>query len=154
MALLGLIRIALLSRYPSTHALLGHWFNHANYFTLFLLGAPLAMRREFWARLGALRWTGLASALVCWAMLMIYYALPDAMLSEPAQATFWRDAQRLVHALGEWSAIVAACGFAHRHLDRVPVLRPVFGLGKPDSAQPRLQLAVPTDMRAPPTQKQ
>ena len=213
--LLGLIRIALLERYPSTHALLGDWFNHANYFTLFLLGALLATRREFWTRLDALRWSGLGSALVCWAMLMIYYALPDSMLSDPAKAIFWRDAQRLVYALCEWSAIVAACGFAHRHLEfdgparryltqavfpvyivhqtlivvlahsikpaavapgveavvlivltigfsfgifeivrRVPVLRPVFGLGKLDSAQPRLQAAGPAGMRTQSAQKQ
>lgn len=36
---LGLTRIALPSRCASIHDVVNHWYNHADYFTLFLIGA-------------------------------------------------------------------------------------------------------------------
>ncbi len=115
LALLALARLTLLSRFPSTHALVNDWYNHASYFSLFLLGALLAGQGAFWARVDAMRWGTLATALGCWAALVVYYALPDGLMP-PEQQLLWRDLQRVVYALCAWCAILAVCGFAHRHL--------------------------------------
>ena len=112
---LGLIRLALLSRFPTTHALLDDWFNNANYFFVFVLGALMARERGLWAGMEALRWQALAIALGCWAALVVYFALPESVAALPLMEVL-RSIQRMVYALCAWCAIVAACGFAHRHL--------------------------------------
>ena len=113
--MLAVLRIVLVEHFPSTHALIDDWFNHANYLALFLLGAFVAPQIEFWRQTDAMRWTSLGLAVTFWAWLIIYYAWPDAAV--PAdQIVFWRQIQRIVYAGCEWTAIAAACGFAHRHL--------------------------------------
>ncbi len=114
-AVLAAARLALADGYPATHALLDDWYNHAVYFPLFLLGATLATRRDFWAGLEQARWPALGLALGGWAALMIYYAIPEA-LAATAQVQAWRPVLRSVYALLQWSAIAAVCGFGHRHL--------------------------------------
>ena len=125
-AVLALARITLLGRFPPTHALFGDWSNHAQYLPLFLLGALLARRREFWARLELLRRPSLGIALGCWALLLLYRAVPDGLVA-PEQLGFWRDLQRAVYALCGWSAIMAVCGYAHRHLQFDHPLRRLGG---------------------------
>jgi hypothetical protein len=113
-AVLALARIALMERFPQTHALLGDWYNHATYFFLFALGSVLARVPQAWPRFEALRWHGLGIALACWAALMVWSAIPDDVAIPYLQA--WLLVARSVYAFCTWSAIVAACGFAHRHL--------------------------------------
>ena len=115
LAALALVRIALVARFPTTHALVDDWFSHANYFLLFLLGALLAPQRKVWQEMENLRWSSLGLALLCWATLIIYYAWPENLFAGD-QVMFWRNLQRVVYSCCEWAAIVAACGFAHRHL--------------------------------------
>jgi glucan biosynthesis protein C len=114
-AVLALARLLLQSRFPSTHALFGDWYNHAVYFPLFLAGAMLARQHAFWERLDRARWTGLGIALACWALLKICFSLPDGLVSSE-QWAWLTPTHRIVYALCQWSAIVAVCGFAHRHL--------------------------------------
>lgn len=116
LAVLAAARILLLSDFPQTHALAGDWYSHAMYFFLFLLGAVLAGQRAFWERLDAARWHGLAIALACWALLKIYFSLPDDV-APTAHMAWLQPLQRTVYALCEWSPIIAVCGFAHRHLN-------------------------------------
>jgi hypothetical protein len=112
---LAIIRIAMVAHFPTTHALIDDWFSHANYLSLFLLGALLAPQVEFWRQMDAMRWTALGAALTCWAFLIVFFAWPDADFL-PAHLDYWRWLQRAIYAGCEWSAIVAVCGFAHRHL--------------------------------------
>lgn len=114
LAVLALLRMALLSRFGSTHALVDDWHNHAVYGFLFVLGAALARRVELFDRMAARRWLALATALVCWALITLYFA----SFSEANLPPEWlRQLQRVVHATLQWSAIVAVLGFARRHLD-------------------------------------
>jgi len=46
-----------------------------------------------------------------------WYATPHHEYSAQMMA-FWQPVMRCVYTLCAWSAIVAACGFARRHLDR------------------------------------
>lgn len=115
-AVLGLARVLLLTPFPPTNALFGDWYNHALYVSLFLLGAMLARQHAVWERLDSSRWYGLGIALTCWALLKIYFSLPDGLVAE--QNLVWlQQVQRMVYGLCQWSAMVAACGFAHRHLN-------------------------------------
>jgi len=118
LTVLALARILLLSSFPTTHDVVHDWYNHANYFTLFMIGALLARQPGVWRAFEAQRFAALGLALACWAAVVVYVALPDAALSGQTQA--WREGlrmvQRLVYALCQWSAIVAICGFGHRHL--------------------------------------
>jgi glucan biosynthesis protein C len=115
-AVLALARMLMLERFPTTHALVDDWYMHAVYFTVFALGALLARVPAFWARVEALRWTALALAVAGWALMTIVYALPeDAIEGRPWAAAIYP--LRAVVALESWSAILAACGFARRHLD-------------------------------------
>jgi peptidoglycan/LPS O-acetylase OafA/YrhL len=114
-AVLAVLRLLLVSRYPSTHALVGDWFNHATYFFLFALGALLARAPAFWPRIDALRWPALAIAAAGWAALVVGYLVPDGSLPKAEEAN-WIIVLRTVYALFAWCAIVAACAFAQRHL--------------------------------------
>ncbi|NLG60280.1 MAG: acyltransferase family protein [Gammaproteobacteria bacterium] len=108
--LLALARITLLGPFGSTHALVDDWYNHLQYFPLFLLGYLVAMDEEVWARMQALRWPALAMALGSWALLAWYFVhYTDA---SPPDAI--RALQRAAWAFNQWTAIVAAVGFARR----------------------------------------
>ncbi len=115
-ALFGLARVALLSQFPSTHDLIGDWYNHAQYGALFLLGAMLACQRGVWQRMASMRWPALGIALACWGALVVYLSLPESVTLHPAFHHV-RMLMRFAYALCAWCAIVAACGFAQRHLD-------------------------------------
>lgn len=114
---LGLVRILLADRFESTHALVDDWYNHATYLPIFLLGALVAGSTRIWADMEARRWMALALAVAGWAAIVAWYAAPDDAMRTQTVA-FWRPLMRCVYTLCAWSAIVAACGFARRHLDR------------------------------------
>ena len=113
-AILAAARVALYSRYPSTHDLVNDWYNHAQYVPLFMLGALLAKQRAVWQRMDAMRFAALGLALGCWATLMAYYALVDNL--NPADIVLLTEIQRVVYALLQWSAMLAVFGFGHHHL--------------------------------------
>ncbi len=112
---LALLRILLAARFPNTHALIDDWYSHANYFLLFLMGALLAQQAKFWQELQDMRWISLGLALSSWAALIIYYAVPDSSFAVD-QVNYWHTLMRTVYVCCEWTAIIAVCGFAHRHL--------------------------------------
>jgi len=113
--LLAAVRLLLVGRFPSTHDLVNDWYNHANYLTLFALGFLLARQARFWETAAALRWISLALALAGWAALAAY----ASGYSEASPPPDWlRMTMRVAYGFLEWSAIMAACGFARRHLER------------------------------------
>lgn len=114
LVVLATARVLLLSHFPTTHDVVHDWYNHADYFTLFLIGALLARQPAVWRAFDAQRFTALGVALACWAMLIVYFALPERLV--PQNLETLRSIQRVVYALCQWSAIVAVCGFGHRHL--------------------------------------
>lgn len=122
---LALIRLALLSRFPTTHDFVHDWYENAHYFFMFMLGYALARKGEVWAQFERLRWPALGIAFACWAFMMFYFRLPEE--SVPAGwVDALRDFQRCVWALLQWTPVVAACGFAHRHLNRDSAARRYF----------------------------
>ncbi|MCM5679618.1 acyltransferase family protein [Schlegelella sp. S2-27] len=113
-ALLALWRVTLAPLFPSTHALVDDWFNHATYFGMFLLGAAFARWPDVWERLAALRRPALAIALLAWALLALRYT---GWLAEPMPPWLWQ-ARGAIFAVAQWCAMVALLGHARRHWDR------------------------------------
>ena len=115
-ALLAGARVLMVEHFPTTHALVDDWYNHAMCFIPFVLGALVARTPGFWVRLEPLRWPALGMALTGWAAMQVWQALPEGVLGAQA-AILLRPVMYAVHALLAWSAMVAACGFARRHLN-------------------------------------
>ncbi len=100
-------------RFPSTHALLGDWFNHAMYFTVFLYGYVMSRGTELWNEVVRLRWTTLTLALIVFAAYLTWREIaPD----DPSEAM--RMPGRLLHALFAWSMLLTILGWAHKLLNR------------------------------------
>jgi hypothetical protein len=115
-AYLCAIRLGLGERFPSNHALIGDWYNHALYFGVFLLGFALAGTRGAWGALERTRWITLGLAVLGWAYLTAYIGAfghdagtPPLVLRLFALSSFGAE---------QWLAIAAVVGFAHRHLNR------------------------------------
>ncbi len=130
--LLGLAaaRALLLPHFGETHALFDDWAAHAAYAPLFAFGVLLARRRVLLQRLQDLRWPALALGLAAWAVLVLY---PGTLAGWPAVPELWRLPMRAAFATAQWCGIVAAFGFARRHLDfdhrwRAPLTEAVFPL--------------------------
>ena len=110
-AWLAAIRVALVARFPDTHALVDDWYDHALYFSLFAAGLLLAREEGFWAAVQRRRWLALGLALASWAAVTVYFAAFDG----PRVPPLWlRELMRVVYAADQWCAIVAALGFARR----------------------------------------
>jgi glucan biosynthesis protein C len=115
-AALSIPRILLLSSFPATHDLVNDWYYHTLYLTLFFLGALLARHGGVWPRMDGMRWRALGIALACWGALIIYFSLPESVTLNPGFEQV-RMLMRVIYSLCAWCAIVAVCGFAHRHLN-------------------------------------
>ena len=119
---LAATRHLLLPLFGMTHALVDDWYNHAVSFAAFLFGFLVMKDERVEAGFIRLRWAALALFLCAYAGFAIYawqYRTDDAAPPETL-----RLAMRLVYAVDQWSAIVAALGFGALHLRRdSPLLR-------------------------------
>lgn len=113
---LAVVRVGLVARFPANHALLGDWYNHASYAAVFLLGFALAGARAPWDAIEHARWHALGFAILGWAALCAYFGLYSSDAAVPPEAL--RVIQRMIYGAEQWLAIVAALGFARRHLSR------------------------------------
>jgi len=114
-AVLALLRVMLIDRYPPTHALWGDWYLHAIYFAVFVVGAAWARDANAWQRCAELRWPALGLALAAWIAMLV---VPLWLGTTPAARVQWSWLGRVMFAAMQWSAIVAAVGFARVHLNR------------------------------------
>jgi hypothetical protein len=110
-AVLALIRIALVARFPSTHAMKGDWFNHAQYGAVFLLGFLLAHQAAVWEAMRRLRWWSLGIAIASYLFIVWVY---DQQAGPHDLSPWLRHLQRTVYAADQWCAIAAILGFARQ----------------------------------------
>lgn len=103
-------RIGLIGIFDSTHALVDDWYNHVQYFGIFLLGFLLARTDGVWDAMRRVRWIALALWLGSWLAIVTYFGYFTDIA--PPQAL--RLAMRGAWGLDQWCAIVAILGFA-RH---------------------------------------
>jgi hypothetical protein len=107
------LRLTLFPVFGETHAFIDDWYLHALYFPIFLLGFAVAKHQPFFDACVQWRWVALAIALASWAGLVAYFAAHPEGVDPPE---WLRATMRGVRELDAWCAIVAAIGFAHRHL--------------------------------------
>ena len=104
----ALARIALIGRFGSTHALVDDWYNHVQYFGIFLLGFLIARSGAVWDAFVRVRWPALALWLASWVAIVGYFAAYADI--DPPQ--WLRLAMRGAWGLNQWCAIAAILGFA------------------------------------------
>lgn len=104
-------RIGLWPTFDSTHGLFDDWYNHAQYFGVFLFGFLIANAQPAWQGIQRVRWTAFLIALASYAFFVWYFTLytdtnppPDGMLT----------LQRCVWSVFQWCSIVAILGFARQ----------------------------------------
>jgi peptidoglycan/LPS O-acetylase OafA/YrhL len=113
-AYVTLTRWTLLNLFPSTHNLTWDWLNHATYLPAFLFGVLFLHSDAISANIRALRWPALWLAALSYLFLISYFTYYDSVVPP-----LWlRYFQRAVWALNQWTAIIAAFGFAQVLLNR------------------------------------
>ncbi|MBC7769793.1 MAG: acyltransferase family protein [Phycisphaerales bacterium] len=114
--IMAALRITLFPIFGESHDFREDWYLHVLYFGVFLFGFAIAKYEPFFERCVKWRWAALAIALASWSALIVYYnAHPDGV--DPPE--WLRATMRGVRELDAWCAIVAAIGFAHKHLRNV-----------------------------------
>lgn len=108
------LRATLLPIFGQTHFFINDFYLHALYLFVFFLGFALAKHQPFFDRCVKARWLALVLALGCWAAVQGYLAYFAQQEVAPSDAL--RLAMRGAYTMQAWAAIVAALGFAHRHL--------------------------------------
>ncbi|GGA84060.1 membrane protein [Arenimonas soli] len=103
---------SLLPYFESTNALVDDWFQHAQFFTVFLYGFLLARDAGFWAELARLRrplgWAALGLLVVYVPSLKLGFAQDDAALV----------LMRCLRGLVVWTVLLAILAWARHALDR------------------------------------
>ncbi|WP_256808044.1 acyltransferase family protein [Bradyrhizobium sp. Bra64] len=104
-------RVFLFPAFPSTHALFGDWYNHADYATAFLIGFLLAKQPRVWSELERQRWLAFAAAIGLFATFMLFRGgfgvaswLPPRWCVSAAYGCY------------QWLAMAAVLGHARRWL--------------------------------------
>jgi len=102
-------RLFLSPVFPSTHALFGDWYNHADYATTFLIGFLLAREGGIWREVERQRWVALAVAAACFAVFVLAYTgwFP--------RSPILRWIAGSAYGCYQWVAMVAVLGFARRY---------------------------------------
>ncbi|MBB6250311.1 acyltransferase family protein [Nitrospirillum iridis] len=119
---LGLMRYALLDRFPMTHWIVNDWYDHALSFSAFLFGYLAAKSETLRQAFLRLRRPALLIAVLSYATVATYFWIYRADDATPPDAL--RAVMRFVYAADQWAAIAAVLGFGARHLNHdSPALR-------------------------------
>ena len=106
----AIARITLIGIFDSTHALVDDWYNHVQYFGIFLLGFLVARSDAVWEAIQRARRPALALWLGSWLAIVIYFG----HFVDVAPPQGLRLAMRGAWGLNQWCAIVAILGFARQ----------------------------------------
>ena len=105
--------------YPSTHALLDDWYNHAKYFSVFIAGYLFALQGNWWPKVVVWRRGFLLAGLFGYSLIIAdrngaFDSLPDSF----GESITGRLIIGVVLALNHWGWILALIGYAGRYLNR------------------------------------
>jgi len=103
-------RLFLFPNFPSTHALFGDWYNHADFASAFLIGFMVARQDSIWRDIERQRWVALTVGAACFVAFILVYA--GLFPRSPMLRWF----AGLAYGCYQWLAMVAVLGFARRHL--------------------------------------
>jgi hypothetical protein len=104
-------RAVLFPLFGETHDFRQDWYLHTIYLAAFLFGFSVAKHQPFFEACMRRRWPALVAALTAWGGVVAYYAVAG---DDPPETL--RLAMRGVREMQAWASIVAAFGFAYRHL--------------------------------------
>ena len=107
-ALFVAYRMLLYPNFPSTHELLGDWYNHAQFATIFLLGFGIARSDAVWDSIERQRWLALVLAMLLFASFLVLLSTHGGLLL--------KIYARFAYGCFQWFCIVAVLGFARRWL--------------------------------------
>ncbi|WP_266172104.1 acyltransferase family protein [Dyella subtropica] len=113
--------LLLAARFPQNHALIGDWYAHASYATVFLYGYVLGIDRGLWTELARLRRRSLGMAVLCFAAFVCLDRLDtliDISTWSPSTIANGRLLVRALRFFYSWSAIAAVLGWGHQYLNR------------------------------------
>ncbi|MBB4658970.1 acyltransferase family protein [Parvularcula dongshanensis] len=105
-----LFELTLSERFPTTHALVDDWGNHAHRLTIFLLGVLAAKDERFWGSVDRALPAAAAIAILLVPARLFAQPLYDALTSHDLGDGAWT----VGYVLYAWSVIVALLGFARR----------------------------------------
>jgi peptidoglycan/LPS O-acetylase OafA/YrhL len=111
--IMAVLRITLFPIFGESHDFREDWYLHVLYFGVFLFGFAIAKHQPFFDRCVRWRWTALVIALASYAAILVYF---NGYTEEAPPPDWLRTLMRGVRELDAWCAILAAIGFAHRHL--------------------------------------
>ena len=109
---LALVRIALEHFFPETHHLFSDWYLHAVFLSALVFGFLFFTDRHFMRQCERLRWPGLLLGIAAYATRMSYtWHYQDIPIPIGLKVVM-----AFVYGFDQWAWIVAAAGFAYRHL--------------------------------------
>jgi hypothetical protein len=106
-------RLVVLPNFPSTHALFGDWYNHAQFATVFLIGFVLAHTKTFWDAIERQRWLALGLAGLFFLSFLAVFWSRDLGVPHSLWPRLYGGT---TYGFYQWLCIVAALGFARRWL--------------------------------------
>src|SRR5690606_33254228 len=105
--------------YPSSHALLDDWYNHAKYFSVFIAGYLFALQGNWWQKVITYRCWFMLAAIACYSLIIAdRNGLFDSLPASCGESVSGRLLVGVVLALNHWGWILALIGYAGRYLNR------------------------------------
>lgn len=105
--------------YPSSHALVDDWYNHAKYFAVFIAGYLFALQGNWWQKVIVQRRWFLLTALFCYSLIIAdRNGLFDSIPASFGESVSGRLIVGTVLALNHWGWILALIGYAGRYLNK------------------------------------
>ncbi|KUM51886.1 acyltransferase family protein [Rheinheimera sp. EpRS3] len=105
--------------YPSSHALVDDWYNHAKYFVVFIAGYLFALQGSWWQKVISVRRALLICALISYGLIIAdREGLLDSIPASFGESVSGRILIGLVLALNHWGWILALIGYAGRYRNR------------------------------------
>lgn len=113
------------AEFPSTHALVDDWYNHAKYFLVFIAGFLLARQDLWWQQLVANRRLWLVMALCCYSLIIAERHDVFAMSAQFDSSVWVKTLFGLVLIANHWLWLLAVLGYAGAYLAQTnsPLLR-------------------------------
>lgn len=111
--------------FPSTHALVDDWYNHAKYFLVFIAGFLLARQDLWWQQLVSHRRLWLGLALLCYSLIIAERHDVFAVSAQFDTSVWVKTLFGVVLIANHWLWLLAVLGYAGAYLAKTnsPLLR-------------------------------
>ncbi len=111
--------------FPSTHALVDDWYNHAKYFLVFIAGFVLARQDLWWQQLVSHRRLWLGLALLCYSLIILERHDVFAVSAQFDTSVWVKTLFGVVLIANHWLWLLAVLGYAGAYLAKTnsPLLR-------------------------------